>query len=142
MPWWNPLSWFGDGRDAKGEPVVVPPGGDMLVGGDQELRASMVKLRAYADGVIEAIDVLNETAPEDKPAESADVIGWKNSVRNRVLAGSGDKAAFFGTLSTEPVVTAHDLENLGLDAGTAADLIVSRDELRAAALSMAPIVEE
>ena len=144
MAWWNPLTWFGDESnpvldEKTGEPVVVPLGGDLLKGGDAELRAGMVKVKAYAESIITAIDALNETQPEDQPGQVADVQGWKNSVRNRILAGSGEKAAFFGTISTEPVVAARDLEGLGFDPDTAKALTDTRDELRDAALSVSPL---
>jgi hypothetical protein len=139
MSWWNPLSWFGSTDEKTGEPVVIPEGLDRLTGGDAELRAGMVRLEAYAKSIVAAIDALNELPPEDQPGVVADVQGWKNSVRNRILAGSGDKAAFFGTISTEPVVTAQDLADLGIDGQVAVDLIAERDRLRAAALDVSPL---
>jgi len=142
MAWWNPLSWFGSEDEKTGEPVAVPKGIDRLTGGDVELRAGLEKLKVYAESMIAALDALNEKPPEDKPAESADMIGWKNSVRNRVLAGDGDKAAFFGTISTQPTVAARDLQDMGFDAATADALVKERDALRAAALDVAPVVQK
>jgi len=142
MAWWNPLTWFGSEDEKTGEPVAVPKGIDRLTGGDVELRAGLEKLRAYAESMITALDALDEQPPEDKPAESADMVGWKNSVRNRVLAGSGEKAAFFGTISTEPVIAARDLQDMGFDVATAEALIDERDKMRAAAFDVAPVVHE
>lgn len=139
MSWWNPLTWFGSAEaPVKDEiPAVVVLGEDRLAGGDVDLRTGMVKLQAYTSGVIAALDALNEQPPENASAE--DEGAWRKSVRNRIIAGGGEKARFFGTISTEPVVMAPDLEQLGFTRETAEALVAERDKLRAMALDMAPL---
>ena len=56
---------------------------------------------------------------------------------NIVLAGGDWKAAFFGTLSTEPTITADDLQGGGLSSTAAAAVIAERDRLRAYFLAQA-----
>jgi len=90
------------------------------------------KLRAYCDALLKTRSVADESEPEQP--EKPDLDAWRTSVRNRILAGSGDKAALLGTLSTEPTVTAADLRDAGLLSTTAAELIAERDQVRAIAL--------
>jgi hypothetical protein len=49
---------------------------------------------------------------------------------NLVLAGGDWKAAFFGTLSTQPTIVAADLTAGGLSTTAAAAVIAERDRLR------------
>ena len=98
------------------------------------------KLRAYLDAIIEASAVIAEEQPKDP--EPVDVAAWKTSVRNRILAGSGDKAALFGTLSTEPTVAEKELTDLDVYPSLAADICTARDDIRAAALALTAVVAE
>lgn len=73
-----------------------------------------------------------ETSAESiQQPEPLDEAAIKTSLRNQVLAGSGVKAAFWGTLSTPPTVTAADLQAAGLSAAAASQIIAERDRLRA-----------
>jgi len=91
-------------------------------------------LKQVVDFTLAAQGVLSESEPEQP--EPVDVNAWRTSVRNRVLAGSGVKAAWLGTLSTEPEYGANDVAALGVTAAAAVLLTECRDELRAAALAM------
>lgn len=102
--------------------------------------AELKKLRAYLDAIIEAEAVIAEKPPED-PAP-VDVAAWATSVRNRILAGSGDKAALFGTLSTAPVVVEKSLTDLDVYPSLAADICKRRDEIRAEALARPAVAAE
>ena len=91
-------------------------------------------LKDVVDFTLAAQQVLSESEPVDP--EPVDVKSWRASVRNRVLAGSGVKAKWLGTLSTDPVYGAKDLTALGVTAAAAELLTGCRDELRAAALAL------
>jgi len=148
MSWWNPISWFGETKTEEivktTEPVVFAEGVDPLMGGDEALRAGLVRVREHVGAMVTALEALNETPPEPDSKlsaaenEQAD-LDWRKSVRNRVLAGGGEKALFFGTLSTEPVIAVRDLIDLGWEEGMANDIITERDKLRAAALTVSPL---
>lgn len=97
--------------------------------------AEVRKLQAYCAALILAHDVLAEAPPEDRPELKADLVAWRTSQRNRILAGSGEKAELFGTLSTEPLVTAKSLTDLDVYPSTAEAMIAARDEIRAALLA-------
>ena len=56
---------------------------------------------------------------------------------NIVLAGGDWKAAFFGTKSTLPTITAADLQAGGLSAAAATAVLAERDRLRAHFLAQA-----
>ena len=58
------------------------------------------------------------------------------SFRNQILGGDGLKAAFIGTLSTEPTVTFQELVARGTKEPEAQMIINSRDDLRARALAL------
>jgi hypothetical protein len=60
----------------------------------------------------------------------------KTDTRNRILAGSGLKAAFLGTLSTEPTVNLEELKVRGVKDLEAEALIVERNRIRTEALSL------
>jgi len=92
------------------------------------------RLKEVVDFTLAAQVVLSESEPTDP--EPVDVPAWRASVRNRVLAGSGVKAAWLGTLSTEPEYGATDLAGMGMTAAAAALLVGCRDDLRAAALAI------
>jgi len=96
----------------------------------------LIKLRAYLDKLIAANSAIEETQPEPPPA--FDLVAWKTSIRNRVLANDGLAAELIGTLSSNPSVSQSDLEALGLGAAQAAALIGARDALRAQALAIKP----
>lgn len=98
--------------------------------------AELKKLRAYLDALIQAEAVLAE--PEPQAPEPVDVAAWNVSRRNRILAGSGEKAELLGTISTEPVVT--DKTFIDLDVPNLADGIVKRAaEIRSAALALTAV---
>lgn len=96
----------------------------------------ITKLRNYLDALIQANNVLAEPAPEAVEAKPIDLAGWKTSQANKVLAGSGDKAALFGTLSTAPAVTEKALTDLDVYPSLAADIVKRRDEIRVTALAL------
>lgn len=105
--------------------------------------AELKKLRAYLDAIIEAEAVIAEKPPED-PAP-VDVAAWQTSVRNRILAGDGDKAALLGTLSTEPTVNEKSLTDLDVYPSLAADIVKRAGEIRTSALALTaakPLVVE
>ncbi len=91
------------------------------------------KLHNYLGVILAAEAVLAE--PEPQAPEPVDVEAWKVSQANRILAGSGDKAALMGTLSTAPVVVEKTLTDLDVYPSLAADLVKRRDEIRATALA-------
>ncbi len=93
------------------------------------------KIDAYFDALQAAKDVIAQAENITQP-EPVDVVALKTSLRNQVIAGSGDKAAFFGTLTTEPTVTQADLELMGLKSLHAGAVIAERDRLRTAALAL------
>lgn len=90
-------------------------------------------LKQVVDFTLAAQVVISEEAPVDP--EPVDIVKWKTSVKNRILAGSGIKARWLGTLSTEPEYNAADLEILGMTPAAAQLLTDCRDELRATALA-------
>jgi hypothetical protein len=98
--------------------------------------SNLRKLRAYLDALLQASEVLAEEPPKPVEAKSVDLAAWAVSQRNRVLAGSGDKADLLGTLSTAPVVDDKVLAAVGADAEIAKAIITARDELRSAALAL------
>jgi len=94
-------------------------------------------LKQIVDFTLAAQAVLSEEEPTVQEIEPVDIIAWRISIRNRVLAGSGVKAAWLGTLSTEPEYGVDDLLSLGALTPTAAQLLTNcRDDLRAAALAL------
>jgi len=99
----------------------------------------VIKLRNYLDALIDAEAVLAEPPPQPVEAVAVDLDAWKVAQRNRVLAGSGDKAALLGTLSTAPTVDDKALAALGADAEVAKALIAARDATRAAALALTAV---
>jgi len=66
------------------------------------MRDDLLRLRAWIDALLAAQAAADE--PEPEQPEKPDLDAWRTSVRNRILAGSGDKAALLGTLSTEPTI--------------------------------------
>ena len=90
------------------------------------------KLKEIVDFTIAAQEVLVQ--PEPQVPEPVDLAGFRTAVRNQVLAGSGVKAEWLGTLSTPPTLGAADVQALGLTAAVATLVTGCRDELRAAAL--------
>ena len=91
------------------------------------------KLRAYCDALLAAKSATDSAQP--KPEEPQAVVdSWRRETSNLVLAGSGDKAALLGTLSSEPTVDAAQLCTLGLDADTAAEIVDDATAARAEAL--------
>ena len=103
-----------------------------MLTGEQIVKLRLLK--QVVDFTLAAQDVLSEEEPQDP--EPVDVVKWKISMRNRVLAGSGVKAKWLGTLSTKPEYSAMDLEGLGVTPKSAKLLADCRDELRATALAL------
>lgn len=93
-------------------------------------------LKEVVDFTIAAQEVLSEPEPTDQPAVPADLIAFRTAVRNRVLAGSGEKAKWLGTLSTPPLYGKPDVLALGVTDAAATLLVACRDELRAMALAL------
>ena len=91
-------------------------------------RNKLTRLRDWCEALLAADSAISE--PEPEQPEPVDLDAWRISVRNRVLAGSGEKAALLGTLSTKPTVKAADI-----DAALGAGVSAERDRLRAAALA-------
>ncbi len=102
----------------------------------EEKLSELRKLRTYCDELILAHEVLAEPAPASTPEVKPDLAAWKLSRSNRILAGSGDKAALLGTLSTAPVVDEKALTDLDVYPSLAAELVKARDEIRVAALAL------
>ena len=96
--------------------------------------AELRKLRAYCDALIEAHAVLAEPPPEAPAA--VDLAAWQTAQRNRVLAGSGDKAALLGTLSTAPTVEPGNLTKLDVYPSMEAELLAAAADCRAKALAL------
>ena len=102
--------------------------------------AELKKLQSYCGELIAAHEVLAEPAPEATPEVKVDLAAWKLSQSNRILAGSGDKAALLGTLSTEPTVKATDLTALDVYPSMADELVKAAGDVRIAALALrAPV---
>lgn len=99
----------------------------------------LVKLRNYLDALIQAEAILAEPAPEPVEAKAVDLAAWQTAQRNRVLAGSGDKAALLGTISTAPVVDEKALTDLDVYPSLAADIVKRAGEIRATALALTPV---
>ena len=97
-------------------------------------KAKLQIQQAVISFALAADAVLIQTAPEDP--EPVDLVAYWTSVRNQILAGSGIKAEWLGTLSTEPQYDADDLEAIGFTAAEAARLTAVRDEMRATALAL------
>ncbi len=105
--------------------------------------AKLRKLRNTINALLQASEVMDEPMPKaERDMSAEEATAWKTSQRNRVLAGSGDKAEFLGTLSTEPVVSAADLEAMGVSKTDAAEMVAERDSLRAEALALTVAVEK
>lgn len=96
----------------------------------------VIKLRNYLDTLIQAEAVLAEPEPKPVEAQPVDLDAWKLIQRNKLLAGSGDKAALLGTLSTEPAVTEKALTDLDVYPSLAADIVRRAGEIRTAALAL------
>jgi hypothetical protein len=103
----------------------------------EEKLSELRKLRTYCGELIAAHEVLAEPAPEAKEAVAVDLTAWKLSQSNRILAGSGDKAALFGTLSTEPTMDAKALATaLDLYPSAAEAIVAEAVKIRAEALAL------
>lgn len=98
--------------------------------------AEIIRLRNYLTSLIDAEATLAEPEPKLVDAQTVDIDAWKLIQRNKLLAGSGDKAALLGTLSTEPEVTEKALTDLDVYPSLAADIVKRRDEIRTAALAL------
>lgn len=100
-----------------------------------EKLAEVRKLRDYCDAVLTAHLVMAEPEPE-KPAEP-DLVAWKTSQANRILASAPDsaKAELFGTLSTPPAVTAKAITDLDCYPSLADAVVGFGAEARAWALA-------
>jgi len=98
--------------------------------------AELKKLRAYCDALIAAQAVLAEAPPEYQPEVKVDLTAWKLSQSNKILAGSGDKAALLGTLSTEPTVKEGDLTKLDVYPSMEAELLAAAADIRSKALDL------
>lgn len=109
---------------------------------DTKKLESFRKLHSYLGALIQAQDVLAEPAPEDVPEQKADLAAWETSRRNRILAGSGDKAALLGTLSTPPTVDAKALADLGLPVADADAVVAEVQTIRTTLTAVAPKVVE
>jgi len=96
------------------------------------------KLHNYLGAILAAEAVLAEA----EPPEPVDLTAWKTSQANRILAGSGDKADLFGTLSTEPVVIEKSLTDLDVYPSLAADIVKRAGEIRVAALAKVAPAEQ
>jgi hypothetical protein len=71
-----------------------------------------------------------------KDAEGVTDEDQLRSFRNMILGGDGLKAAFIGTLSTEPTVNLDELMARGTKETEAQMIIDSRDSLRTRALAL------
>ena len=100
------------------------------------------KLRSYLDALIVASEVLAEPEPKAVEAVPVDLEAWKLSKRNRILAGSGDKAEILGTLSTPPTVDDKALAAVGADPEVSKAIITARDSFRADALALTAFAVE
>jgi len=92
-------------------------------------------LKQVIDFTLAAHSVLSQPEPEEP--EPIDLAAFRTKIRNQVLAGSGVKAKWLGTLSTEPEYGTADLLDLGAFTPAAVQLLTDcRDELRAVALGL------
>ena len=94
----------------------------------------LLKLRAYLDAAISAIQAAE--APPLDPQLPVEFTAYKTSIRNRILAGFGEKAELLGTLTTEPVADAKSLVTAGLDEKTADEILTACAEARSVALAL------
>lgn len=92
------------------------------------------RLKNYIEALAASKSVVEQVAGIVQP-DPIDEAAIKTMCRNQIVAGSADKAAFFGTLTTAPTVTASDLQALGMSAVAATAVIAERDRVRALALS-------
>lgn len=94
------------------------------------------ELEAYLEALQlgDAVLMQSENPPTDP--EPVDLGALKMQWRNQVIAGSSFKAAFYGTLTTEPTVTVSTLVNLSLEQNAAEAIIVRRDSIRTAMLAL------
>ncbi len=91
-------------------------------------------LENYIEAMNASKGVIDTVAAIKQP-EPVNVDEIKTMCRNQIIAGSTDKAAFFGTITTLPTVTAANLQSLGMTAAAAAIMIAERDRVRELALS-------
>ena len=98
------------------------------------------KLQAYCGVLLDAHAVLAEKPPEVRAEVKVDLNAWRTSQSNRVLAGSGDKAALLGTLSTVATLTKEDLTKLDVYPSLADEILAAAADCRAQALALrAPV---
>jgi len=106
---------------------------------DTKLRDQLRKQVAYSQALLDAEEVL-ASAPSEEIApvpDPIDLVALRTSIRNRVLAGSGDKAAILGTLSTEPAKDAKTLSaELDIYPSLAEAMVEEAGRLREAALAL------
>ena len=94
------------------------------------------KLDNYLDALAACKSLVDQLDNPPSQPEPIDIQAFKVSLRNQVIGGSGDKAAFFGTISTQPTVTSLDLQDMGLKATAANAIITERDALRAKVMAV------
>ena len=91
----------------------------------ENARVSAAYLQALVDGYSYLAQVNDDMTSDEL-----------RSIRNQVLAGDSLKAAFLGTLSTEPTVLLEECKARGLKDAEAEMVIAQRDEIRQRALGL------
>jgi hypothetical protein len=137
MAWYDPRTWFASPPPAPAEeaapdePVSIafPP------------RDGLARLQRLLAAVSEGLAAAEEMDRQAAPAPLADPAAAARSLRNRVLAGAGEKAEMFGTLTTAPTLAAEQLVELGLTPEAAADVIDLAAEARQKALELDSVAD-
>jgi hypothetical protein len=90
----------------------------------------------YLNALVEARTAVDAGLNPPPELSGQDLTDYLTSCRNRALAGDGLKAAFLGTISTEPTVTQAELVARGVKEIEAGMLITERDVVRFDALGL------
>ena len=105
---------------------------------DTKLRDQLQKSIIIAQALLDAESALAEAVVKVESAKvPVDQVAMNTSARNKVLASAvdSDKAALFGTLSTEPTIDVKALAEV-LEASVAEDVIAEAVKIRVAALAL------
>lgn len=104
----------------------------------EQARKAIAYLTALCDAhdAVESGKAIDTAKPESAPV---DTTAQKTTAQNIALAGSGDKAALMGTISTEPTITSKELVDAGIDEKLAVEIITERDAIRADALALTEV---
>lgn len=104
-----------------------------------DLSKDLRKLTMYLDVFVSATEAVESGKNPPSGLTPLELEAFKVSCRNIAIAHEGLRADFLGTISTEPVTAAQELEELGLNNKKAEEVIAARDIIRVDAFKLAPV---